>query len=69
MKSQGPRTIADSFMKDARREATPWRSRVDFAFEAVYLYALLVLSEQADVYKHPNARVRVSRILCKRRLS
>ena len=57
MKSQGRRTIADSFMKDAQREATPWRSRADFAFEAVYLYALSVLGEQADVYEHPDARV------------
>jgi hypothetical protein len=40
MKSQVRRTLADSFMRDAQREATPWRSRTDLAFEAVYLYAL-----------------------------
>lgn len=44
-------------MKDAQREATPWRSRADFAFEAVYLYALAALGEQADGYEHPDARV------------
>jgi hypothetical protein len=37
IKSQGHRTLADSFMRDAQREATPWRSRADLAFEAVYL--------------------------------
>jgi len=57
IKSQGRRAIADSFMKDAQREATPWRSRADFAFEAVYLYALSVLGEQADIYEHPDLRV------------
>jgi len=56
-KSQGRRTIADSFMRDARREATPWRSRGDFAFEAVYLYALAALGDRADAYEHPDARV------------
>ena len=57
MKSQGHRTLADSFMKDAQRGATPWRSRADFAFEAVYRYALSVLGEQADIYVHPDLRV------------
>lgn len=56
-KSQGRRKIADSFMRDAQREATPWRSRADFAFEAVYLYALAALGDQADGYEHPDARV------------
>lgn len=54
--SQGRRKIANTFMKDAQREATPWRSRADFAFEAVYLYALSALGEQADSYAHPDAR-------------
>lgn len=54
---QGRRTIADAFMQDAQREATPWRSRADFAFEAVYLYALAALGETADAYEHPDARV------------
>jgi hypothetical protein len=44
-------------MRDAQREATPWRSRADLAFEAVYLYALTVLGEQADDYEHPDPRV------------
>ena len=57
MKSQGRRTLADSFMRDAQREATPWRSRADLAFEAVYLYALAVLGEQADDYEHPDSQV------------
>ena len=57
MKSQGRRTIAEAFMQDAQREATPWRSRADFAFEAVYLYALSALGEDADNYEHPDARV------------
>lgn len=56
-KSQGRRKIADAFMQDAQREATPWRSRADFAFEAVYLYALSALGDQADNYEHPDARV------------
>ena len=56
-KSQGRRTIADSFMRDAQRDATPWRSRADLAFEALYLYALSALGEQADNYAHPDARV------------
>lgn len=56
-KSQGRRTLADTFMQDAQREATPWRSRADFAFEAVYLYALSALGEQADNYEHPDVRV------------
>lgn len=60
MKSQGRRTIADSFMKDAQREATPWRSRADFACEALYLYALSALGDQADIYEHPDARVLTS---------
>lgn len=56
-KSQGRRTIAAAFLQDAQREATPWRSRADFAFEAVYLYALSALGDQADNYEHPDARV------------
>ena len=44
-------------MQDAQREANHWRSRADFAFEAGYLYALSALSEQADGYEHPDARV------------
>jgi|GEM_PF-2368909 len=56
-KSQGQRTIAAALLQDAQREATPWRSRADFAFEAVYLYALAALGEQADEYEHPDARV------------
>ena len=56
-KSQGRRTLADTFMQDAQREATPWRSRADLAFEAVYLYALSALGEQADAYDHPDVRV------------
>lgn len=56
-KSQGRRKIADTFMKDAQRDATPWRSRADLAFEALYLYALSALGEQADNYEHPDARV------------
>lgn len=56
-KLQGRRTIADAFMKDAQREATPWRSRADFAFEAVYLYALAALGDLADGYEHPDARL------------
>jgi len=59
-KSQGRHTIADAFMKDAQREATPWRSRADFAFEAVYLYALSALGEDADNYAHPDARVLIA---------
>lgn len=57
MKLQGRRTLADSFMRDALREATPWRSRADLAFEAVYLYALMVLGDEADDFEHPDARV------------
>lgn len=56
-KSQGRRTLAATFMQDAQREATPWRSRADLAFEAVYLYALSALGEQADHYDHPDVRV------------
>jgi hypothetical protein len=56
-KSQGRRAIAAAFLKDAQREATPWRSRADFAFEAVYLYALAAIRAQADEYEHPDARV------------
>lgn len=44
-------------MRDAQRDATPWRSRADLAFEALYLYALSALGEQADNYAHPDARV------------
>ena len=44
-------------MRDAQREATPWRSRADLAFEAVYLYALTVLGDQADDYAHPDPAV------------
>lgn len=60
MKSQGRRTLEDSFMRDAQREATPWRSRADLAFEAVYLYALAVLGEQADEYEHPDPQVLIA---------
>jgi hypothetical protein len=56
MKSQGRRKLAEAFMKDALREATPWRSRADLAFEALYLYALSSLGERADDYDHPDAR-------------
>jgi len=56
-KSQAHRTLADTFMQDAQREATPWRSRADLAFEAVYLYALAALGAQADHYAHPDVRV------------
>ena len=56
-KSQGRRKIADAFLQDAQREATPWRSRADFAFEAAYLYALSALGDHADNYEHPDARV------------
>jgi len=47
-------------MRDAQRESTPWRSRADLAFEAVYLYALTVLGERADDYKHPDAQVLIA---------
>jgi hypothetical protein len=56
MKSQGRRKLADAFMKDALREATPWRSRSDLAFEALYLYALSLLGANADDYEHPDAQ-------------
>ena len=56
-KSQGRRTLAATFMQDAQREATPWRSRADFAFEAVYLYALSALGDEGDNYDHPDVRV------------
>ena len=56
MKSQGRRRLADAFIKDALREATPWRSRTDLAFEALYLYALSSLGEHADHYEHPDAQ-------------
>jgi len=56
MKSQGRRRLADTFMKDALREATPWRSRADLAFEALYLYALSSLAEHADDYEHPDVQ-------------
>lgn len=56
MKSQGRRKLADAFMKDALREATPWRSRADLAFEALYLYALSTLGEHADNYEHPDSQ-------------
>ena len=56
MRSQGQRKLADAFMKDALREATPWKSRADLAFEALYLYALSALDEQADDHEHPNAQ-------------
>jgi hypothetical protein len=57
LKSQGRRKLADAMMKDALREATPWRSRADLAFEALYLYALSSLDEQADDFDHPDALV------------
>jgi len=56
MKAQGRRKLADAFMKDALREATPWRSRADLAFEALYLYALSSLGANADDYEHPDAQ-------------
>jgi hypothetical protein len=56
MRSQGRRRLADAFMKDALREATPWRSRADLAFEDLYLYALSSLDEHADDYEHPDAQ-------------
>ena len=56
-KSQERRKTADTLLKDAQREATPWRSRADLAFEAAYLFALSVLGDQADNYEHPDARV------------
>jgi hypothetical protein len=56
MKSQGRRKLADLLVKDALREATPWSSRADLAFEALYLYALSLLGEHADDYAHPDAR-------------
>jgi hypothetical protein len=56
MKSQGRRKLADAFMRDALREATPWRSRADLAFEALYLHALSILGEHADDYAHPDPR-------------
>ncbi len=56
MKSQGRRKLADAFMKDALREATPWRSRADLAFEALYLYALSSLGQYADDFDHPDAQ-------------
>jgi hypothetical protein len=55
-KSQGWRKLADAFMKDSLREATPWRSRADLAFEALYLYALSSLEEHADDYEHPDTQ-------------
>lgn len=57
MKSQARRKLANAFMKDALREATPWRSRADLSFEALYLYALSLLDEHADDYEHPDAQV------------
>ncbi len=56
IKSQGRRRLADAFLKDALREATPWRARADLAFEALYLYALSTLDEHADDYEHPDAQ-------------
>ena len=47
-------------IRDAQREATPWRSRADMAFEAVYLYALMVLGEQADDFEHPDPQVLIA---------
>lgn len=60
LQSRGRRSLADSFMRDAQREATPWRSRADLAFEAVYLYALSVLGEKADDYEHPDPQVLIA---------
>jgi hypothetical protein len=63
MKSQGRRKLADAFMKDALREATPWRSRADLAFEALYLYALSSLGTNADDYEHPDAQALIAAAL------
>lgn len=55
-KMQGRRTIAAAFLRDAQREGMSSRSRSDYAFEAVYLYALAALGEQAENYAHPAAQ-------------
>ena len=56
-KSQGRRAMAEALLQDSQREATPWRSRADLAFESAYLYALSVLGDRADEYQHPDAHV------------
>lgn len=55
-KMLGRRAIAAAFLRDAQREGMAWRSRSDCAFEAVYLYALAALGEQAEHYGHPDAQ-------------
>jgi hypothetical protein len=50
------RRIADAFLIDAQRDGMSCRSRSDCAFEAVYLYALAALGEQAEHYEHPDAQ-------------
>ena len=53
--AQRRRGIAEAFPKDSQRDDISWRSRTDCAFEAVYLYALAALGEQAEKYEHPDA--------------
>ena len=49
------RPIAKAFLIIVQRDDSSWRSRTDCAFEAVYLYALAALLEQAEKYAHPDA--------------
>jgi hypothetical protein len=55
-KVRGRRRIAEEFLMDAQRDGMSKRSRSDCAFEAVYLYALAALGEQAEHYEHPDAQ-------------
>lgn len=54
-KTQARRELAEVYLCEAAHEKLSWKGRVDAAFDAVYLLALVVLgAEQADTYEHPD---------------
>lgn len=59
-KTWGQRKLAAAFLQDAQRYGMSWRSGAGCAFEAVYLYALAALGEQADEYEHHDVRTLTS---------
>ena len=55
-KTQARRELAEVYLREAAYETLSWKSRVDAAFDAVYLLALAVLGEElADTYEHPDS--------------
>ena len=54
-KTQARRELAEVYLREAEHETLSWKGRVDAAFDAVYLLALVHLgNEQANTYEHPD---------------